>query len=266
MRIVVFGLSILLGTMAVASCGEYEVGGKTAADLFPNEQVAVLARAAAAGDIAAIDQAVADGVDVNAVGIDDATPLAWATGAQNKDGFKQLLKHGADPYFQPEGFYSVVQLAAGAEDPAFLEILLDQGLDPNRPTGSDQYPPIFTAIIQHRWPQLELLLAHCYDLNWANDFGRTAAVRAASVGEMKMAVHLLEQGMTHNLPRLALAAQGRVGNVNGQQDAQQKLIAMLRERSLEFPPDPIKGKEILKNPPPPSPPAYAESCRERRKS
>lgn len=250
----------------MASCGEFEVGGKTASDLFPDAQVAALARAAAEGDVAAIDQAIADGVSVNAVGVDEATPLVWATGAQNKTGFERLLEHGANPYHQPDGFYTVVELAAGSDDPEFLKILLDRGLDPNAPAGSDKNPPIFTSIIQHRWPQLELLLAYCYNLNWADDASRTAAVEAAAIGEMTMAVHLLEQGLTHNLPRLALAAQGRVGKVDGQYDAQQMLIAMLRERGLEFPPDPIKGKEVMKNPPPPSPPIYAKSCQERRKS
>lgn len=252
--------------MAVASCGEHEVGGKTAADIFADERVAGLARAAAKGDIDAIDQAVADGVDVNAIGSDDATPLLWAIFALNKAGFKQLLEHGADPYFQPDKSYTVVELAAGADDPEFLEILLDHGLDPNRPAGSDQNPPIFTAIIQHRWPQLELLLAYCYDLNWASDFGRTAAVDAASIGEMTMALHFLEQGMTHNLPRLALATKGRVGKVDGQYDAQQKLIAMLSEQGQEIPTDPKKITEIMRNPPPPSPPVYAKSCQMRKQA
>ena len=84
--------SILFGTIAVASCGEREVGGKTASELFSNQQVAGLARAAAKGDINAIDKAVADGVDVNAIGIDDATPLLWAIERKNKAGFMQLLE------------------------------------------------------------------------------------------------------------------------------------------------------------------------------
>lgn len=260
MRIVAIGLATLFWTMAVASCGEAEVGGKTADEIFSDRQVAALADAAAEGDLAAVDRAVEAGADVNAVGIDDATPLFWAIGAQNKEGFKRLLEHGADPFYQPHDFYSVVQLAAGADDPEFLEILLDQGLDPNRPTGSEQTPPIFTAIIQHRLPQFEMLLTHCYDLNWSNDFGRTAAVEAASIGEMRMALRLLEEGMTHALDRLSLFADGRVGEMNGQKDAQEKLIAMLGEKGFEKPEDPEEIKRIMQNPPPPSPPVYATSC------
>lgn len=144
-------------------------------------------------DIAAVDWAVADGVEVNRVGIDNATPLLWAIFAHNKAGFKQLLKHGADPYYQPDDFYSVLLLALGVDDPDFLRTLLDHGLDPNRPTGSEQSPPIFTAIIQHRLPQFEMLLAYCYDLNWADDVGRTAAIDAASIGEMRMACAFLKK-------------------------------------------------------------------------
>ena len=108
-----------------------------------------------------------------------------------------------------------------------------------------------------------MLLAYCYDLNWADDVGRTAAVDAASIGEMRMALRFLEEGKTHNLPRLSLFANGRVGKIDGQQEAQKKLIAMLAERGFEIPEDPTEIKKIMQNPPPPSPPAYAKSCRKR---
>lgn len=76
--------------------------------------------------------------------------------------------------------------------------------------------------------QIELLLAFCYNLYWASDFGRTAAVDVASISEMRMALRPLEEGMVHNLPRLSLFTDGRGGKMEGQKKAQRKLNAMLR--------------------------------------
>lgn len=250
---------LMLMTMSMAACNEFEVAGKTVSDVFPDPAVADLARAAASGDLNGIDQALAAGADIHATGVDDIYPLMWAMFAQNKDGFNGLLEHGADPYQAPEGTYAALELAAGSEDPEYLEILLNRGIDPNKPVGDDRKPPIFTAIIQHRWPQVELLLSSCYNLNWADDYGRTAALEAASISDMKMAVFFLEQGLTHNLQRLAWAAEKRIGETSEQYEWQQRLIAMLREHGITFPPDRSRNKEVLAAPPP-SPPVYAQTC------
>lgn len=48
--------------------------------------------------------------------------------------------------------------------------------------------------------------------------------------------------------------------MDGQQEAQKKLIAMLAECGFEIPEDLTEIKKIMQNPPPP---AYAKSCRKR---
>ena len=252
-------LLLFIGT-GMAACGEFEVGGKKAADVFGDEQVAALARAASEGDLAGMDAAIAAGADVNYQGLDGTTSLEWSFYAENKPAFEKLYKTGADPYLMDSREINVVVQAARGDDPDYLEILLDNGLDPNRPADEDEFPPIFSAILQSRWPQINLLLAHCYDLNWADRFGRTAAVHAAALGEFQIAVHLVENGHDHNLRRLMRTADRR--RIGGEEARyKEQLIEMLKARGEQFPPD---SREEARIAPPPSPPVYAESCNKQR--
>jgi ankyrin repeat protein len=240
----------------MAACGEFEVGGKKAADVFGDEQLAALARAASQGDLAGMDAAIADGADVNDQGLDGTTILEWSLYAENKPAFEKLYKAGADPYLMDSREMNVVVLATRVDDPGYLEILLENGLDPNKPADEDKFPPIFSAVFQARWPQIDLLLAHCYNLNWADSFGRTAAVEDTSIGYPQIAVYLVENGLTHNLRRL-MRTVDRIRVGKDQQPYKEQLIAMLKERGEQFPPD---SRQEARTPPPPSPPVYAASC------
>jgi len=247
--------------MSLAACGEFEVGGKKAADVFGDEQVAALARAAGEGDLASMDAAITAGADVNHQGLDGTTPLEWSLYAENKKAFEKLYIAGADPYLMDRREINVVVLAARNDDPDYLEILLKNGLDPNNPADEDGHPPIFSAIFHARWPQVELLIGHCYDLNWASPkFARTAAIEAVSIGHFDMAVYLVENGHHHNLRELMLTADIR--QIGGEQaQYKEQLIEMLKVLGEPFPPD---QQQDTKRAPPPSPPVYAESCEQRR--
>ncbi len=79
-----------------------------------------------------MDQLIADGVDVNAKGKDNVTPLFWAFFDNKLPRFKKLLEHGADPnvlltsnlghprIFAPND--SVVVLAASRGSKATLKL------------------------------------------------------------------------------------------------------------------------------------------------
>lgn len=253
-------LLLFLGS-GMAACGEFEVGGKKAGDVFSDEQVADLARAASEGDLAAMDAAIAAGANLNYQGLDGTTPLEWSLYAENKPAFEKLYKAGADPYLMDSRAMNVVVLATRIDDPGYLKILLENGLDPNRPADEDRHPPIFSAIFQARWPQFELLIGHCYDLNWASPkFARTAAIEAVSIGQFGMAVYLVENGHDHNLRELMLTADIR--RVGGEQaEYKEQLIGMLKALGEQFPPD---SRQDARTAPPPSPPVYAESCKTQR--
>ena len=79
--------------MGVVGCSP----GLKAREIFKDKKVRSLAIAAEEGSTNKIDQILAEGVDVNSVGDEGVTPLAWALLKMNKVGFEHLLKRGADP-------------------------------------------------------------------------------------------------------------------------------------------------------------------------
>lgn len=241
--------------------GEYRLAWKPASHYFPDENVEALAKAAAEGDVPAMKKAVAAGADVNYAGFEDIRPLFWAFSAHNKEGLQALLDLGADPYLEADDSFSLVNIAAGADDPDYLRILLDHGLDPNVPVGHTSDPPIFEAIMQRRKPQLEMLLEHCYNLNWVDDYGITAAGTAISIGDIETTYHLVEQGLAHNLLDIAQSIERRTSSDPERAEYREKLMRLLEEQhGISFPtPDYTPGVY-----PPPSPPIYAQSCLERR--
>ena len=256
------GFLVVVGVIAIADVGELTLAGDPADVYYPDDKVEALVRAAAEGDVAAMESAVAAGADVNYAGLDGFRPLYWPMHAGNKEGFHALLELGADPLLTTDKGHSLIDTAAGADDPDYLLILLESGFDPNIPVGYENKPAIFSAIMSHRWPQLELLLEHCYNLNWADDFGRTAAVEAASISEMKMAHHLVEQGLYHDLENLAWYVENNKTNPPEQAEYREKLLRVLEEDySITFP---VAARQSKSSMPPPSSPAYAKSCLDRQ--
>ena len=257
-------LSILLlasawGVGMVLGLGEFRLAGRSAAHYFPDEQAEALVRAAAAGDVDAMKAAIEAGADVNFSGFEGIRPLFWAMFAENKAGFQALLDLGADASQEAKRRSTVIDIAAGADDSDYLLMLLDHGVDPNILLGKQDLPPIYTAIDQGRWPQLKLLLEYCYNLNWADEFAITAAINAADISKLEMAVYLIKEGLTHNLQLLAWATDNNVPL--DQIDAQRELIEILKDGGYALPPDPLPPANAH---PPPSPPAYAKSCLDRR--
>ena len=108
------GVLAVIGVMAIADIGELELAGDTVDVYFPDDRVEALARAAAEGDVAAMNAAIDDGADVNYAGLEGFRPLYWPMHAGNKEGFRALL---------------------------------DNGFDPNTPVGYDDKPVIFRAVI-----------------------------------------------------------------------------------------------------------------------
>ena len=107
----------------------------------------------------------------------------------------------------------------------------------------------------------ELLLDYCYNLNWADEFGRTAAIEAASVSEMKMARYLLEQGLTHDLLDFAWYVENNKANPLEEAEYREKLLRLLHEKhGINFP---VPSRQPTGADPSPSPPVYARSCLER---
>jgi ankyrin repeat protein len=134
--------------------------------------VAQLVVAAEKGDVETIDALVKKGIDVNAKGRYDVTPLLRSLLAKNKDGFDRLLKHGADPNILDDRGAAVMNEAAKEEDSYWLAQALKHKGNPNLVNAGNRNSPgetpIFYAITNQRTENAKLLIAAKADLNHKN--------------------------------------------------------------------------------------------------
>ena len=98
------------------------------ADMFEDESVRDLARAAGGGNLEKVDRLVDQGVDVNSRGKRGATPLFWAM--KSIRGFEHLLVRGADPNAVFEDGGSILSWAISKKNDKFLELAVANGGTP----------------------------------------------------------------------------------------------------------------------------------------
>jgi ankyrin repeat protein len=166
--------------------------------LFSEPRVLKLVLAAEQGDTKTIDDLVKQGVDVNAKGRSDVTPLLRAFWAKNKEGFMALLRHGADPNALNDRGEAVMNEAAMDGDSFWLAQALKQGGRPNLVNvGNPNSPgetPIYYAILNDRTENAKLLIAAGADVNRKNKGGTFPLMRAARRPAYSIVFALLEAG------------------------------------------------------------------------
>lgn len=86
-----------------------------------------LHKAAHDGDVAFVQQLVANGADVNAVDGSGRTPAHIAAFASNGDVLRTLASAGADMNALEFELYDVVTIAAVANDPAMVALAIELG-------------------------------------------------------------------------------------------------------------------------------------------
>jgi len=140
--------------------------------------------------------------DVDSTGHRGIPLLAWAIGHDDPTATEILLRAGADPNVTlPIGEWkmSLVSLAASAEDPRFLGLLLAHRADPNGVAGTE--PPLFSAVKADRYDRVEPLLRAGADINRQDAAGKTAIMIMALAGDYSQAVTLARRGAD---PRIAM--------------------------------------------------------------
>ncbi len=173
-------------------------------EMFPNDrQLRSLALAASSGDIKKIDKLVASGVDVNAVGERGLPAAFWVLFNPNKEGFKRLMEHGANPnillktsFAGSEYYTSLIHKAAGLHvDVEYLKMILEIGKgNPNLTLPDSGTRPIQEAVYPGKEEFFSLLYSAGAEVNY-NDGYDTLLDNAFSASNYELGFFLLKQGV-----------------------------------------------------------------------
>ncbi len=178
--------------------GEQPIEGLKAAIAKEQADRAVIA-AAKAGDVAAIEKAVAAGGSPNATDRDGHSALMWAATENRRAGIKALVALGADVNYQniPGRDYSALIVAAKRGNDAAVEALLEAGAKTDLRT--EKGKTAFEMAIRSSYPKTALLLAEHGIKNAKTHAETTTASRQKATAE-------LVKGIGENNPFLAQAA------------------------------------------------------------
>lgn len=145
-------------------------------------------------DVAAFQQLLKAGSDVNVRDVDGSTPLLW--GAYNNDvnAVELLVKAGADPTAANRYGVGALTLAASNGNAAILELLLRAGAAPDAaPPGGET--PLMTAARGGHAEALKVLLANGAMVDVREGArGQTALMWASAQGYVEAIRALLEAG------------------------------------------------------------------------
>ena len=130
---------------------------------------------------------------VNDPGKQHMSLLAVAMINRNKEAMRQLLAMGADPNRRTPDGESAVDLAAGADDPEFLQIVLRGGGNPNIRNATNE-PATFTAASQRRWQNLYFMIDRGADLGARDPGGNTILLYCAKLDEFEPIPTLIDRG------------------------------------------------------------------------
>ena len=188
--------------------------GWKAEEFFTDPKVIELCKAIEAKDLTKIDELVKSGVDVNARGRGNMTPLLWAF-PMGEEVFRRLLEHGADPNVQLteqirpglDPGESVTYISAGDDDPIhevfydtstenYLELVLEHGGNANLEMPGRGTTPLFNVSYgKNGVKKVGLLLAAGADINHIDVWGGTALM--PRLGDTALA--LLEAGADYRI-------------------------------------------------------------------
>ena len=193
----------LAGCATSASTASRALAHMRAQDCFEGAPQVGLVSAIERADSAAAAAAVKQGADPNQMGREGVTPLLWAMGKNTPSGVRIALEVGADPNliarWTPRDasprHQSAMELAAMYESPEILQILLENGGNPNLvTTDQTKQTPIFNAILHERARNIELLLMSGADINHRDLAMATPIEYAVTSTSYSMALLLLRKG------------------------------------------------------------------------
>lgn len=138
--------------------------------------------AAANGDVAGIEQLIADGEKPNLQDSRSRTPLIVAAFRRQHAAAEALLAHGANPNAHDEGGFDALSIAALNNDIETLKVLLAGGANARAVVGRDNGSALITAAQLGFVDIVQALIEANADVDHVNARGWTALITAVTLG------------------------------------------------------------------------------------
>lgn len=228
---------VMLGVAMTAGCEELKMGNLSPSEAFADKRVAALVNAIGREDLAAIDDALKAGANINTADAYKNTPLHWAL---TKKGIKvktieHLLKKGANPAQEDKDGDSPLWLLANSNRPDLLEAMLRHGANPNTQKGSSS---LLGEATLFQWEEnIKVLLKYGANVNAVDQFNQGVVCgKAAAVARFDLVVRYLELGLNVDLIGCARDLEGMVVADNSPQNQwREKAFALMKEKGVTFP-------------------------------
>jgi uncharacterized protein len=167
---------------------------------FPEPQAQLL-RLASRGNLGLLRDYIDQGALLSTTTLANETLLQRALKLEDERAFVTLLRAGSNASQIGEHDVTVIHDAAQVPTARWLEMLLENGADPNARDGRTTATPIFSALMADRVKQFKLLLALGADVHLANRTGNSPLHVAAQINQPWRALDLLRAGadpLAHN--------------------------------------------------------------------
>ncbi|MEC4766137.1 ankyrin repeat domain-containing protein [Halomonas sp. CUBES01] len=198
MKILKVLVTLLVSALALPACASYS---QQPSGYFDDAAQLALIEAANQGDTDAMQKALDQGADPNAMGKDGMTPLFWSVTMQpNIEAVRYMLAHGGDPNLATvdedkpgSSKTTLLHQAYKTPDPAFIEAVLEAGADPDTLVDG-HHTLLFQPMTDKRIEQIQALIAHGANVNFRGKFGEPPLLKAVFGSEYSTALALLEAG------------------------------------------------------------------------
>ncbi|HEX7803447.1 MAG TPA: ankyrin repeat domain-containing protein [Pseudoxanthomonas sp.] len=209
MRKQVPALAALATSILMVSCAADPAGAKEQTSMsaalnptssttpFHDPAIVPLANAVAEGDAPRI-RALASPANLAARGDDQVTLLEWAVWNQKPASLSALLEAGANAAEPGMDSETVAHMAAMAEDPQYLQLLIAHGAPVDVVSARAGRTPIFRAVQSRRGTQFDLLVKAGADVRRTDSMGNSLLHVAAQVNDAGRVLQLLQLGVDPN--------------------------------------------------------------------
>lgn len=209
MRKQVPALAALATSILMVSCAADPAGAKEQTSMsaiaidpipsmpFHDPAVVPLAKAVAEGDVSRI-RALASPANLAARGDDQVTLLEWAVWNRKPASLSALLEAGANAAEPGMDSETVAHMAAMADDPQYLQVLVAHRAPVDVVSARGGRTPIFRAVQSRRSAQFDLLVKAGADVRRTDSMGNSLLHVAAQVNDAERVLQLLQLGVDPN--------------------------------------------------------------------